>query len=593
MKRILASNTHLVHYTNNEFFIYDPISLSLLKSFKSVSSVFALFHSTLFYTEDDSVISYNLVNDNRISFKTKKVSSLFPFGIYLYVGLENGTINVYSYNSHLFKLTNTFIHTGPILSLAADGSTVFVADYRNKVTFYPEQKSFDFQEPTLYFSRYIFCASKNQLYTKTREAFGYLFSTGEQIQDVVFSPKGGLLFIRTEKGVSCYDSLGNEKFHTFPREFVVVTVDNYCKMVYFEGGVPRLEECYIKDVELDEILFKEVKIEERKIQAEEYDNREGKEEKRTTNRRSRRRVVVKEASSPSESEESTEEYSDRGRARRSMLEDSDEDSEHSNGDTNRGGSSKHSVTTGIATTVPMVADKITVNDTTLLCFNQFGSVLSVNSELSNKIIIKFHDSTFDTIVFKDDSKATMADFTVGSFVLSNGSVLNFNNQWSKQIKSTFISITSSYVFSMGDTLTVFSHSGDIIREVAVSECVSFCSSESLLACFFFSNLALFQGGFGSCSYIPVRGVTFSCFHNSTLFVSIGQSLFRFTNNYFEKVCDFTGIPVYVNGDHLIVLAHPTTFFPNINLNYIPLGVSVTQKTGLASDRPMRFNPYMN
>lgn len=597
MKRLQNNQKFIVNFTNNIFYIYNSKTNDLIKEINGENAyIYNLSSNILFYANKDALIGIELNNFKRteIISPIKKISSIFCKDSFLYLGYETGLIHVYTYNSTNYKLINCYVHSGPI-SLASDGSKIYVTDYRNKVTEFPENKGYDFTEPKLYFKKYIFCSSENNLFARTREAFGFLFSIKEEIEHIEFSEKGGLIFIQTKRGISCYDFMGNERSHFISGDFCIKTENGYCYIVTIKDGKINQQETYLKDIEMDDIAFSKINIVEKAIEGSEYDEKrnaliedkstifvkDGKQKKKQI-KVQKKKVSYNNSSENYESSENDEEitlFESKRRSFRKFSESSEKD---------------ENITTNISIINEKKQGEIIVDDTRLLHFNNDGYMLSIDLAISCNIIIKYHDNYLEPVEYKDEDKCTTGCFYNDKFVITNGSILNFNGEWKKSLNSKIVGINKKFVFSAGgNLLSIFDYSGNLVKEILIKifDKSILCFSDEKIAFFSENYVVIFNNDFLSVSYIPISNVNFGCFYENELYVGVGCYLFKLENNLFIKILEFKGIPLIVNEEFLITLSDPIQLLPNINLTYNYAKKEEVKTIDLQLDKGKKFNPY--
>lgn len=547
----IASNSGFIVTHGRSFRIYSKTTLELLKEVEESCYIFNLHHSAIFFCSGESLYGYNLNTGEKIKILSSKlkVTSLFSKDSYLYVGFESGLLSVYTFNAHVFRHAKDYKHGGPIMSLASDNVRTYVADYRNRITVYPDNKTFDFVSPRLFFKKYIFCTSENSVYARTEDAFGLMFSVTDTIEDLVFSEEGGLLFIRTGKGVSCYDMLGNEKSSLSSEDFTVISRNRECQAVVDREGKLCTEEIHICDAPMPEVVFKRVDIKEKAIEGREFDEKhafvdDGNTKYLARNRREeRKRPCIGEKAGNIREEDSQVEML---LERPAVME------------------------TPLQRFNPSAFDQQHVR---LLFFSREGFMMSLESEQANRVSIHYHDSTIEPIEVEDQMKARLGSFHSNRFVLSNGKTLNFSNIWSKDIPTGLLGINDRHVYVFFENmLTAIDFSGAVAAEFYVPEFHSFCCSNHSIAVFTKDNIMVIQND--RAEYIPARNVEFGCFYLEELYVKIKGCLFKLKNGLLIKECMADGVPLTINGNTLVTLLEPFTLLPRPMVGYSQIRRSI-------------------
>lgn len=602
MKRIASNSRFIAIYSNSKLKLFNKATLTLAREIEEPGCYnFNLHSNFIFLCSGQSLFSYNLSTfmKSEISSSKTKITTLFSIDNLLHVGFETGLINVYVFNEHVCKFSRSFQHSGPIISMASDRVNTYVSDYRNKITMYPEVRSFDFTGPKLYFKKYIFCTSENSVYTRSNGTFGLLFSVNETIEDLVFSEQGGLFFLKTERGIGCYDMIGNERTHSLSKDFTVINKNGKCFIAYEKNGKIELEDTYINDNAMEEIVFSKLNIAEIPVEGKEFDEKHAGKSifiddgfKRQIRSKKTARGVRKSISKYSESSE------------REESEDELFDSEvENNSEINKCNADEYSIKNypvkKYSSDLPSFNNNYKTNpredSTTLLFYSREGYMISLQSDLSCQVSIHYHDRMATTIQFKDKEKSRLGCFYNDKFLLSSGELLNFNDVWQHKILSKFIGLNNKHIFSMDENiLSIFDYSGKLVKEMLVCCPSSLCVSDGQIAIFSESNLLLIEDHFlTNATYIPVKNVEFSCFDNKTLYIKSNDSLFRLENGVFVRILKLKELPLTINGDELITLAEPIKLLPVPEINHFPFENKMPEMIDLGNDYEIKFNPYKN
>lgn len=527
----------------------------------------------------------------------RHVTALFSRENFLYVGTREGLVLVYAFNAQAFRIHREYKHGMPVLAVASDNISTFVVDHRDRITEYPAARGYDFSHPSIYMGRYLHCVEKNRIYVRTRDAFGLLCELDGDVEGLLLSEKGGFIFPCIGGRTRCIDTATGECLG----EYVVgdaVVVDE----AFVSCGATGLEltDLFFEDKELD-VAFRRVEIKEKKIGADDFDRKYAfvddgngkpirKKRESAGSTRSAYEALLRPAPSkydprampsenkvmhkslsadPIKSPESkmmhkgnknkheAPEAKEEGGHRRKLEESSSEEC---------GAVMKENVVNSADNTLGRIKRPIVEDGTALLSYSAEGFMLSIESPIASHVTVKYHDNAVAPVEIKDQHKCGLGAFCGRRFVLSNGSLLNFNDEWTAEVKAVFVGLNDEHVFAVGDVLTVFDFKGNVVREVFLADAQAFCCAPGRVAVFTGTYLLLMRSGAGG-SYVPAEGVAFCAFDGDVLYAVMRGSLFRLREGLFERVCSAPGRSLAVYGDFLLTLAEPYSLLPRPRVEY--------------------------
>ncbi|KAI5169675.1 hypothetical protein PAEPH01_0908, partial [Pancytospora epiphaga] len=217
--------------------------------------------------------------------------------------------------------------------------------------------------------------------------------------------------------------------------------------------------------------------------------------------------------------------------------------------------------------------QIKQNDATLLYFSSEGYMLTVETPISNHVSIKYHDNSLEPLEFKDSEKSMLGCFYGRKFVISNGVIVNYNDEWTKKIKCRMVGLNEHGVFVFGELLTVFSFTGDIIEEILLSDYYTFCIETNKIAIFSQSHLTIIKyndASQRSSAVFPVSKVSFCSFYGSDLYVESHGMIFKHEGCLFVKQCEVKGYPLAIYNEFVLALTEPPVLLPRPVISYIEL-----------------------
>ncbi|KAM0680122.1 hypothetical protein GINT2_001815 [Glugoides intestinalis] len=561
--------------------IYCKQSLSLLKVVKeSICKFIEITDTTIFFTNDQGLFTYKIetqIEENIVKITCgQKITAIFIKDSFLYVGYDSGILETYAFNEHLFRLQKTYKHMVPITGIKSDNLIIYVTDLRDRITIYPENSCFDFQQPKIFFNQYLYALSENKIYTNTKDAFGFLFDLKESADTLLFSPKGGILFARGSKGTRCYGSFGEELGRFFVDDFTVISKDGMCFIVEELNGTLKLHETFIKDIDAPELQFTKVNIKEKVIKAEEYDQKyayvDVGSKKYIT--RTAKQPKVRSIKDDSEEQENAQNRKKRSQA---ILSESTEECAYVS----------HIKDAPVFKKNPSSYEN---QEARLLFFSEKGYMLSIETALASQVFINYHDQNMEPIEIKDALKSTLGSFYDGNYVLSDRKVINFNGEWQKEQSCELLGIDQNRIYAFnGDLLTLIDLTGKVISTIYVQEAYSFSIGKNGFAVICKSNIMLVKD---VAEYIPASNIDFACFDGDRLIVRIEKSLFELQGRMLVKIFETEERPLTFFGGSLITLGE-NKLLPRPSLKFHTVRTEKIEHVSMDTKQFSKYNPYKN
>lgn len=488
-----------------------------------------------------------------------RIVALFARENLLCAGTEGGLVSTYFFNDAAFRHQTDYVHRAPVVSIASDGASLFVADHRARVTEYPGGRSYDFTSPRLFCGRYVFCAEGRRLYVRTRAAFGLLLEVEHEIDDLLFSELGGLLFVRTGGRTLCIDAATGETRGEYMLDDAVVAND---AIINYVDGRLELIDLFFQDREMEDIVFRNVDIKEKKVTAEEFDRKyafvqDGNSKPLARSHSRTNRIQTRqdpdETTRGGASSDSEKENLGLDRPKKQKIPDADPPS--------------------IATNPSSFRNK----DANLMFYSTEGFMISIESPTSNYITVKYHDNACEPVEIKDQSRCTMGSFFGRRFVISNRTTVNFNDEWTREMDCRMVGLNDECVFVFGEMLTILDFRGEVVGEVYTADPYLFCCSAQKIAVFSRSHVTLInkipgcKGERRDNITVPVENVTFCAFYGDVLYVRTRGMLFRLEDGLFVKECDVPGVLLAVHDGFVLTLPQPHTLLPRPAVEYSEIG----------------------
>lgn len=587
---IQSTDRYIISY-QKEFRIYKKSTLSILKTLsESNVKLFQIFKENLLFSTDSGVFLYNIQNSSKIEISNSfKVDSIFIKDSFIYIGGENGTVNVYNYNEHIAKLNKSYKHPGPVKSIVSDNIKVYVADIRNKVTVYPDNISYDFMDPTVLFKNQVYTLSQNKLYAHTQDTTGFVLEFSCPTEKIQFGPTGGTIFGYSNGFVCVYDTLGNQLGKFMANDYTVIENNGKCQIVQEINDKLEIEETYIRDLEVPEFNFPKVEIQKKVLNTEEYEKKyvyvdDG--NKKSLKKSSKK--IKKNLIQNSYSEDYEESENINNRKKETFV----YDSEDSNGNYTVISNNDQNIDLKSPFLNPVLVTKNPSSyentEGRLLFYSSQGFMISLESALSNQIFIKYHDRSFESYEIKDTLKCKLGSFLNSNYVISDGKTVNFSGLWTKEINCSLLGLNSTHIYAFDKSnLTVLDYQGKIADTYYIKDAYSFCAGEKKLAIFCQDFIMIMTEN--NTDYIPCTGIEFGCYDNDELFVKIGNRLFTLVNRCLKALCELTDRPLTVYDNNVVVLSE-NTILPRPAVKFIPIKPETIEQIDFESYGVGRYDP---
>lgn len=596
MKPTLSvSKTHLL-VSDDTLRLYSRPSLALLCSPADVTASF-LHDLHLFLVRHSTVTALSLpgLTERPVLSCKSRVSAVFATGSFLYVGTESGTVHVLTFNELVFCHSREYRHQVPVFGIASDNIVTFVTDYRDRVTEYPSGRTYDMEGPRVYYGGRLYCTEGRRLYVRTKEAFGLLATADEPIENVFVSELGGYVFVRCGAKTVMLDGATGEacgELDVGP----AVCMDG--GLVCGEGGGFGRRELPRPDKRMEDPRFRAVEIKEHRISPEEYEKRHAfiDDGHKAVAKGAARAAVAKE-NQPNRPAKQAARGPEQP-VRRSHF--AAEDLLSSEEQDERGPSTPCTPSAQPSSWSPC-RSVVRQGGAALLFYSAEGHMLAMESAISNFVSIKYHDSALGTREIKDPNKCTMGCFSGRHFLLSNHSLINFNDEWSQPLPSRLIALSGSFVFVLSEScLRILDFGGSVRCELYApgGHCMA-ASEDGRLAVFLSDYVILIESvdslvaGSAGGRHIPLRssGVDYAAYSAGVLYVRIGCVLYRHQDGVLVAVCEVTGQPVAVVDNFVLTLAEPVSLLPRPSINYNEMHRRETGGQPAPEKKTAQYNIY--
>jgi len=362
------------------------------------------------------------------------------------------------------------------------------------------------------------------------------------------------------------------------------------EIVEEKGRGLKVTETYLADVEMREIEFSKVNIKEKVVSGEEYDRKGDYERKgeyvngksrMSDNGKAKCVAVVKgEADKRRIIDDSSDILVDSG-DNGACIDNGINGIDHTiNNNTNI-----NHTNTNMNYIKPKNPSSYENQQARLLFFSPEGYMISLESPVANKVIVKSHQDGLDTVEIKDPLRATLGSFHGRNFVLSDGKTINFSDAWQRPIPCSLLGIDDEFVYAFeGCHLRLIDFGGRTARTIYVPGAYTFCLGDGRLAVLcrqwimlygrageaadgHMASGAMADGHVASAAeYIPAGGADFGSYDEDRLYVRIGREIFEVVGGVLELVFETEERPLAVTEGHLVTLGEDV-LLPRPSLRY--------------------------
>lgn len=585
---ICRNDEFLMILEKNELLIVDILTLSVFHRREcGIGSVIECCSEYAFVGNRCVVVALCLLDlKERVVCEMKTpVTAIFHLDGFVYCGSEDGTIHVYGMTGESdgreaksaggslwseisnemfpdedfqcrFRLVKSMKHSGPVTQICSDGTEVFVADIRNKITVYPSRRTYDIRSPKLRHKNYIFASERNMLYCRTRNAFATYLTIEKAISSYTFSMNGGILFAQ------CRDDVYIIEFNTrkiikkidVPGRFLYD--DDRNRLVWFDGKkFSSIENVLEKEYGgMEDVMFRGDELAEKKIRVEEAVD-EGSLE-RCKGEEERRRVQKRRYFKASETYEASEWSSNEERKR--MI-DSDEYSEEVG---------EKSKTRDSGQMPKEEADN-------LLCYNSEGYMICIRGESSDRVEVIYHDISRRKIEVPGICGCVLGSFCKDNIVVGNGKKIYYTGEfskWEKEIEARMVSVSEKMVVVFSGILQVFGLDGTEVFNCLVPDVHAMCSRLDTIAVFCRELILIDLFKSTERLFLP-SPVDFACFDEAgRIFYRVDGRMYQVYKGLPVRVCEVQTRPLAVVRGSVISLGASQKLFPSPHVEYTKFDV---------------------
>ncbi|KAG5859529.1 hypothetical protein KMI_06g10530 [Encephalitozoon hellem] len=582
---ICRNDDFVVVLEKNELLIVDILTLSVFHRREcGAGSVVECCNEYVFVSDGCMVVALCLLSlKERVVCEMKTpVTAIFHLDGFVYCGSEEGTIHVYgiavtsdvgevkgvecSLGSELsnemfasedtqcgFRFVKSMKHPGPVTQICSDGTEVFVADIRNKITVYPSRRTYDIRSPKLRYKNYIFASERNMLYCRTRNAFATYMTTEKPISDYAFSMKGGILFAQCRDGVHVIDFNSRKTIKKIDVPGRFVYDDDRNRVVWFDGKKFASIENILEGLDggMEDVVFRGDGLVEKKVRIEEEDEwpaerHRGDEERRRTPKRKYFRVCGESGYESSEWRSNEE---------RKKMVDSDEYSEELEHESK-----------AVASIPTQKAEM-----EGLLCYNSEGYMVCIRGESSDRVEVIYHDVSRRKIEVSGVCGYVLGSFCKDNIVVGNGKKIFFytgkSPMWEKEVEAKMVSISERIVVIFSSVLQVFRHDGAEIFNCLIPDVHAMCCHLEVIAVFC-RELILIDLFKSTERFFLPSPVDFACFDEiGRIFYRIDGRIYQVYKGLPVRVCEVLTQPLAVVRGNVISLGSSRRLFPSPYVEY--------------------------
>ncbi|AFN82553.1 hypothetical protein EROM_020780 [Encephalitozoon romaleae SJ-2008] len=585
---ICRNDDFLIILEKNELLVVDILTLSVFHRREyGAGSVIGCCSEYAFVGNGCAVVALCLLDlkEKVVCEMKAPVTAIFHLDGFVYCGSEDGTIHVYGmaeendkreaksvgeslwseisnemFPEEDFQCRFGFIksmkHPGPVTQICSDGTEVFVADLRNKITVYPSKRTYDIRSPKLRYKNYIFASERNMLYCRTRNAFATYLTVEKPINSYTFSMNGGILFAQCRNDVYVIEFNTRKiikKIHV-PGRFVYD--DDRNRLVWFDGKKFSSIENVLENGYggMEDVVFREDELAEKKIRVEEVvdegflERHKGDEERKRAQKR--RYFKVSESYGPSEWSNNEE--------RKRMI-DSDEYSEEV------GDKSK------IKESSPMPKEEAE----NLLYYNSEGYMICIRGESFDRVEVIYHDISRRKIEVPRICGCVLGSFCKDNVVVGDGKKIYYTgkfSRWEKEIEAKMVSVSEKMVVVFSGILQVFGLDGTEVFNCLVPDVHAMCCHLGIIAVFCRELILIDLFKSTERLFLP-SPVDFACFDETgRIFYRVGGRMYQVYNGLPVRVCEVQTRPLAVVRGSVISLGASRKLFPSPHVEYTKFDV---------------------
>ncbi|ADM11080.1 uncharacterized protein Eint_020810 [Encephalitozoon intestinalis ATCC 50506] len=572
----------------NEILMMDIMTLSVFHRREcGVNSPVACSNEYVFIGDGCGVMALGLLDlkEREVCRMKTPVTAIFHLDGFIYCGSEEGTIYVYgggrkedgdvgegkdsmdflgselsnemfSMDDGGFKLVKTMKHPGPVTQICSDGTEVFVADMRNKVTVYPSKKTYDIKNPKLAYKNYIFASERNMLYCKTRNAFATYLTTEKPISGYTFSMNGGVLFAQCRDTVDVVDFNTKKVVKKVEVAGKFVYDDVRDRLVWFDGkrlvAVENVLEREYKG--MDGIMFREDGLVEKKIKIDEEMD-ENIVEKYREDGLWKKPPKRKYFRASSEGENGLGE----GGEEKKEVVDPDEWVEEAK---TKGKDS-------------LGRSKLEAEPGSLLCYNTEGYMTCIGDEERGRIEINYHDVSRRRIEVDGIQGCTIGSFCQDNIIVGNGKKIFYigpSSRWEKEVEASIVSVSEKMVVSFSGELRVFGLDGSEMLNCLIPDVSAICCRSDIIVVFSREIIVIDLFKSTERFFLP-SPVDFACFdEGEKVFYRINGKMYQLYKGLSVRVCEAPKQPLAVFKGNVISLGPSRRLFPSPHVEYTQFDV---------------------
>lgn len=512
------------------------------------------------------------------------VTAVFYLDGFVYCGSEEGSIHIYgvvekcsgeSGNEEMlsslgtditnemfasggdeakFRLVRSMKHPGPVMQICGDGTELFVADMRNKITIYPSRKTYDIKGPRLRYKNYMFASERNMLYCKTRSAFATYITLDDPISDYVFSTNGGVLFVRCGGAVHAIEFNTRKALRKIEVEGEFVYDDDRNRIVWVSGGKVGSVEDVLEGEhkEMDDILFREDGLVEKKVRmGEEMDPEVASRYADCESRSAVRKRKYFKANEEWLGE--PEEWQKRDERRGTVIE-SDEEPEGENAEDKPA----------------LSVQALHTKEGGLLCYNSEGYMVHIQGEGPSRIEVNYHDVARRKIEMPGIDGCIIGSFCKNSVIVGDGRKIFYtgpSHRWEREVKARIVCAGENMVVVLSDELQVFGLDGSEVFSCLIPDVHAICCCGDTIAVFS-RELIVIELFKSTERFLLPSPVDFACFdENKRIFYRINGKMYYLYKGLSVRACEVGRRPLAVWKGHVVSLGASSRLFPSPHVEY--------------------------
>lgn len=528
------------------------------------------------------------------------ITALFLRESVLGIGTECGSIHVLLIKGTDLETLEERKHTAPVLGIATNGVETYISDMRGRICTFPDQKVYDNFGTYVCYCKYLFASESHFLYCKTREAFAvYLeHATGNPIEKFFFSSTGSVIFVKEKGKVFAYDFNKKSVINEMEVNGVCIYDEERNRLIVEHRGalfsVENAADRNLLKSSMNDVFFKELKIEERVVWSESDFSDEVVRIKRNKNKKTvayefvtetkeedgkktKNHKVARGKKNGGDAHSGTKHQKKDNTLKSLFSEESDSSDKKavfSSPMQPKGDAEVHESTKASQKLHHFMPVSIAEKDGVLMCYNTTGYLTSTQDEFFNIVELSYHDASRKSVQIKDTNFCRLGVFSEKAIILGTECSLHFYStdiEWThKSIEKISLIGISNFLFAVVygcGVLRIYKHSGLEIFNCEFSVINSIFCHENVVFILEKETLHKINGKLFTIEHFSVLPNVNWIYVDDYVYYQAQGRVYVLWNNMSLKVEEPEGHPLCVSDGYLVVLSKSRQFYPAPAVEY--------------------------